>query len=74
MTEEEVNKTAYKRSGVVNHTKKLLTLHFFSRPYAFSGSKSLYKLENNNILERDAVSETRAAASGFSLVLASLSY
>lgn len=55
--EQVVDKAARKRFGAVDHALRLLASQFFSNLHALFGSNSLYLLDDEKLLKRNAVEQ-----------------
>lgn len=70
--EEKAEKAVRERSGAVDYAMCPLNSQFFSHLHALLGSVNLYSLDDEELLERNAVRRLQFTAPTFSLVLAVL--
>lgn len=72
-TEEEADKAAWEHSGALSHAVHLLTLQYFSHVHALPSSRILYTIDNDRLLELDAVKQLQPTASTIPVVSAFVS-
>lgn len=71
---EKVESAAWERSRTVDRKMRVLTMHFFVHLHGFLGSHSLFGLDDNRLLEWNAVQMLQPTAPALSFVRASLSH
>lgn len=74
MTEENVGKAAWVRSGAVDPGMRLLTSQLFDHLHALLDNNSFYTFEDDKLLERIAVEPLQFTDSAFRLVFSLLSH
>lgn len=74
LTEEKVDKSALERCGAVSYAMRLFTMQLFSYLQFSLGKTSVYTLDADKLLGRNAIKQLQCTTFALSLVLESLSY
>lgn len=61
-TQKKVKNAAWERSGNADHAMRLLTFQFFSYGHALLGTIRLYTVDNDTLLEVEAVKQLQCTA------------